>query len=58
MERHQMVTVWRAVLVTEDGDSFVAVVLGGDADEAADEAERQTGEECVLVDALEKVRAA
>ncbi len=58
MERHQMVTVWRAVLVTEQGGSYVAVVLGENADQAGDEAENQTGDECVMVETIGKVKAA
>ena len=57
MRRHRMVTVWRARLVDEDGLAVVVVVLGDDADDAADAAENQTGAECVLVEAIDKARA-
>ena len=58
MERHLMVTVWRAVLVTEDGDSYTVRVAARDAEHAATVAEVVHGEEVVMVESLELARRA
>ena len=42
--------LWRAVHVDEDGHTVLFVLEAPDADTAADEAEYQTGLDCVIVD--------
>lgn len=56
MTRKRARPLWRAVLVDPDGETVTFVLYADDDDHAADEAEAQTGFECVLVDDVTPAR--
>lgn len=42
--------LWRAIVLDENGHAMSFLLHADDADDAADQAEHQTGMECVIVD--------
>jgi hypothetical protein len=56
MTRKAPRALWRAIVVDEDGHTLTFVLHADDADDAADQAEYQTGLDCVLVDDVTPAR--
>lgn len=56
MTRKQARPLWRAIVVDQDGATKTFVLYADDADAAMDEAEAQTGMDCVMVDDVTPAR--